>query len=57
MEGPLPVCINCKHFNIEKWDCLAFPDGIPPEIVVFGDKHSEPLLDQENDIVFTPIEN
>ena len=57
MEGPLPVCINCKHFNIEKWDCLAFPDGIPPEIVVFGDKHTEPLLDQENDIVFTPIEN
>lgn len=57
MEGPLPVCINCIHFNVEKWNCKAFPNGIDEKIAVFGDKHNEPLPSQNNNIIFTPIEN
>ena len=37
--------------------CKAFPDGIPREISYEGNKHSEPLPDQDNDIVFEPIED
>ena len=55
MEGPLPVCIDCKFFNVDKWNCDAFKDGIPAEIAVFGNKHTEPLIDQDNDIVFEPL--
>lgn len=32
--------------------CLAFPKGIPEEIAFGDNKHSEPLPNQGNDIVF-----
>jgi hypothetical protein len=31
--------------------------GIPEEITENMNEHQQPLPDQENDIVFTPIEN
>ena len=53
MEADL-ICINCKHYNIDKNNCQAFKNGIPEIIWVGSDDHSSPLPDQENDIVFEP---
>jgi len=36
----------------ERIVCRAFPEGIPAEIVYGDDKHTKPLPDQKNDIVF-----
>lgn len=49
MEIP-PICINCKH-HIKDRKCKAF-DVIPSLIWSEGDNHSEPLKDQENNVVF-----
>jgi hypothetical protein len=46
------ICFNCKHFDIIEGGCSAFPDGIP-DIILLTNKHSKPLPDQGNDIVFT----
>ncbi len=45
------ICFKCKNFNF--LGCIAFPDGIPNEILM-SNEHSKPLLDQGNDIVFQP---
>jgi hypothetical protein len=41
-----PIClIDCKHFNWkdkEKNSCLAFPDGIPKEILISKVTHDKP---------------
>lgn len=58
MEAFNLVCFKCKH--MENWDgfgCEAFPNGIPDEIVSGHNKHTKPLPDQGNNIVFEPIEN
>jgi len=59
-----PKCYEreCKHFlGVRQTDdteesefvyCKAFPDGIPDEIAYGKDKHSKPLEDQTNDIVY-----
>lgn len=52
MEAVQLICNNCKHFRRLDGGCDAFPNGIPDEIVLGLNKHSEPLLFQENDIVF-----
>jgi hypothetical protein len=49
------LCINCKHY----WgvnSCDAFPDGIPDEIFTGSNKHSKPLKNQGNDLVFEKID-
>lgn len=59
MIGEGPVCLNCKFYsadNFERFTCKAFPDGIPDEIIINGNKHIKPLADQDNDIVFEEIE-
>lgn len=53
--GPAPVCMFCKFYNeddFEKNSCKAFPEGIPGEILLGGNKHSRPLNGQQNKIVF-----
>lgn len=52
-----PICWECKHFIAETYTCIAFPTGIPDEITENMNKHEKPLPDQDNDIIFTPIEN
>lgn len=52
-----PICWDCKHFIPETYTCIAFPNGIPEEITENMNKHEKPLPDQDNDIVFKPIEN
>jgi hypothetical protein len=54
MEANL-ICAECKHFKHQKFNCIAFPDGIP-EIIFSGENdHSKPLPNQDNDIIFEPI--
>lgn len=50
------ICYECKHFREFEGGCDAFPNGIP-EIIIITNEHSEPLDEQDNEIVFTPIEN
>lgn len=57
MQIALPVCTKCKHFNVEKWNCKAFKEGIPEVILTGEDLHSQPLEEQENNIVFEPLED
>lgn len=49
------VCINCKHYN-GNLTCKAFPNGIHEIIISGKDDHSQPLPEQDNNIVFEPIE-
>ena len=50
-----PICIDCKNYNLDKGNCKAFPKGIPDEIYLGDNKHTKPLKEQMNDIVFEPI--
>lgn len=56
IEQRPPVCLMC---NFLKWNmtCEAFPNGIPQEILVGENDHSKPLPNQDNDIVFEPIDD
>ena len=45
-------CDLCRHSMIRHYTCLAFQDGIPEEILKGENRHSIPLAEQENDIVF-----
>jgi len=50
------ICVSCKNYNVEKQTCLAFPKQIPDEIWIGLDNHETPLPNQENNIVFEPID-
>jgi len=68
MSEPKPppiICQDCKNYiDIKEFDvrkgiesdfrnvCKAFPEGIPEVIMDGKNKHSKPLPDQKNDIVF-----
>lgn len=48
-----PVCFTCKHFNLSKSTCPAFPgEDIPDDILNGDNDHSKPLPDQKNKIVY-----
>lgn len=51
-----PICFKCKHFDINTSKCEAFEGDIPDEILSGAINHSKPLPEQDNDIVFEPIE-
>lgn len=41
-----PQCMRCLHFNSDVRDrvcCTAFPEWIPPEILLGEADHSEPF--------------
>jgi len=48
------VCFFCRHLYSPGVDrkCKAFPKGIPVEIWVGDNPHTEPLPDQGNDYFF-----
>lgn len=50
----IELCNKCKNY-FGDLQCMAFPERIPDEILLSENNHSEPLKDQENDIVFEPI--
>lgn len=47
-------CLNCRHY-LFGWRCEAFPDGIPAEIRLGENDHSEPV-EGDSGITFEPIE-
>jgi hypothetical protein len=47
-----PICMNCKHYDWDRNLCVAFPKGVPDEILEGENDHSKPLPEQDNDIVF-----
>lgn len=47
-----PVCNSCKR-KTGPWSCQAFEE-IPDEIIVNGNKHTEPLPGQTNDFIYSP---
>ena len=51
-----PICSSCKWEVNDKPGayCKAFPDGIPDEILLGDNDHSEPLPEQKNDLVYAP---
>jgi len=64
----IDICVNCRNYkglhfiNLSKDIeddyvnfCKAFSDEIPNEILIGDNKHTKPLKDQKNDIVFEPI--
>ena len=51
------LCIQCMHYNKENNNCSAFPDIIPYEIYAGPNDHSKPLPEQENNIIFEPIDD
>ena len=51
----IPItCLNCKNY-IDNLTCTAFADIIPTEILEGDNNHSKPLPEQENNIIFEPI--
>jgi len=55
MTIPIIPCFDCIHLDEKEWVCIAFPNGIPEEILTGESPHTKPLPDQENDIVYEPI--
>lgn len=55
MEAIDLICFKCKHFRPIEGGCEAFGDDIPDEITSGENEHKVPLRDQENTIVFEPI--
>jgi len=58
MIGKPPPCLICKNYNendFDKFSCKAFQNGIPDEIIMNESDHTEPLPEQDNDIVFEPL--
>jgi hypothetical protein len=47
------LCITCKNY-LDELNCLAFPDGIPEEILSGDNDHEKPLPEQFNGLVYTP---
>jgi hypothetical protein len=55
MEAIELVCFKCKHWREINGGCDAFGDDIPKEITSGLNEHSKPLQNQENNIIFEPI--
>jgi hypothetical protein len=49
------ICMQCIHYWGDN-SCNAFPDRIPDEIMIGDNLHSEKLPNQQNNIVFEPID-
>lgn len=45
------ICLNCKHRELGKLGCKAFPNGIPDSIIE-SNKHNKRLKEQKNNLVF-----
>lgn len=46
------ICESCIHYNELGFGCKAFPEGIPNEILDGSNKHTKPLPEQLNDLVY-----
>mgnify|MGYP001075943623 CR=1 FL=1 len=54
MPKPFKMCVFCKHTDFEKWgnmnrpNCLAYPDGIPDLILQGYHDHRYPYYEDQN---------
>jgi len=48
------ICFSCIHFD-EILGCPAFPDGIPEEILLGENDHSQIIKGQVGKFIFEPI--
>ncbi|MCC7494988.1 MAG: hypothetical protein IT204_21750 [Fimbriimonadaceae bacterium] len=56
MSRPGILCCFCRHANAlgaDAFHCAAFPDGIPPEILIGGFDHRAPHPD-DSGVRFEP---
>lgn len=51
----LSPCSSCKYKYSDGEGCDAFPDKIPMAILLGKDKHTKPLLEQSNNIIFMRV--
>jgi hypothetical protein len=49
-----PICYNCKHYDMERSVCSAFPIAIPEEILYGDNDHSKIHPEQAGDAVYEP---
>ena len=45
-------CGTCKHFRRDDFYCLAYPDGIPDELLSGEELHDEVRGDQTGNTIF-----
>ena len=45
-------CGTCKHFRRDDFYCLAYPDGIPDELLLGEELHNDVRKDQTGDTIF-----
>lgn len=48
-------CAICKHFDIDNYNCSAYPDVIPDRFLSGNKVHTTIQLDQEGTDTFTPL--
>lgn len=54
--GSAPQCLECLHFHpkvLWRMECDAYPEGIPEDIMNFGEKHLTVRADQTGTAVFS----
>lgn len=56
MEAVDLPCGTCVHYRFFKQiNCEAFPDGIPEDIILGTNRHTEVMPEQVNDFVYEPM--
>lgn len=49
-------CARCKHFMENDYFCLAYPEGIPDELLDGTDKHNSVRSDQKGNTLFEEVD-
>lgn len=47
-------CAHCKFYEYGKYSCVAFPKGIPDDILEGKSKHDTVLENQTGETIYTP---
>lgn len=45
-------CATCKRFDIFKYTCAAFPEGVPDSLLTGAITHLIPITGQSNNLVY-----